>query len=293
MTYKYLSVAEMISVEKAADESGITYGKMMQNAGTNLGRIIENACSHKENGKTILGLVGKGNNGGDTLVALAYLAKKGRKTFAYVVGQRSKNDLLIKRVLDLGGEVSYSDEDANYEQLYKCLEESKIVLDGVLGTGIRLPLRAPIPNFLWCVKQKIDTFVHPPLIIAVDCPSGIDCDTGEVAEACIPASVTVCMAAVKHGLLKFPAYEFVGRLDVVGIGLDEDFLALNAYKNFVIDKEYVQGILPERKMNSHKGTFGKVLVVGGSQSYPGAPLLSGQAAFRSGAGWVVMAVPES
>ncbi|MDP2993760.1 MAG: NAD(P)H-hydrate dehydratase, partial [Anaerolineales bacterium] len=125
----------------------------------------------------------------------------------------------------------------------------------------------------------------------VDCPSGVDCDTGEVAEECIPADATVTLAAVKQGLLKLPAYDLIGELRVVDIGLLNELKSWQAIKNEVANDTLATFLLPERPTDAHKGTFGTVLVVAGSVNYPGAALLAGKAAYRIGAGLVKLAVP--
>jgi len=165
----------------------------------------------------------------------------------------------------------------------------------VLGTGIRLPLKPEIAKLLAYVRRVVADI--PDLhVVAVDCPSGVDCDSGEAASECIPAELTVSMAAAKHGLLKFPAYNYVGRLQFIGIGLGEDIpypASWQALKRFVPDETWVHSALPPRPLNAHKGTFGTALVVAGSLNYSGAPLLAGKAAYRAGAGLVTLAVPDS
>jgi len=126
----------------------------------------------------------------------------------------------------------------------------------------------------------------------VDCPSGMDCDTGEAAAESISADLTVTMAAVKQGLLKLPAYELVGDLQVVDIGLPEDLPSLKSVQTEVAEEDMIAALLPERPLDAHKGTFGTALIVAGSVNYTGAALLSGQAAYRVGAGLVTMAVPS-
>jgi NAD(P)H-hydrate epimerase len=132
-------------------------------------------------------------------------------------------------------------------------------------------------------------------VVAVDCPSGVDCDSGQAAAECIPAKLTVTMAAMKRGLLRFPAYNLVGRLQTVGIGLKENPPMPDAWeriKRIVPGREWVAQQLPDRPFEAHKGTFGTVLVIAGSTNYTGAALLAGLAAYRVGAGLVTMAVPE-
>jgi NAD(P)H-hydrate epimerase len=144
---------------------------------------------------------------------------------------------------------------------------------------------------LAAVNTAVAELPWPPYVVAVDCPSGVDCDSGEAAPEVIPASVTVCMAAVKQGLLKFPAFELAGELRVVDIGLTEKLKLWKQIKHFVADDELVEDVLPARPADSHKGTFGTALIVAGSINYTGAALLAGRAAYRIGTGLVQMAVP--
>ncbi len=130
-----------------------------------------------------------------------------------------------------------------------------------------------------------------PFVIAVDCPSGVDCDSGDVADQTVPADLTVTMAAVKQGLLKLPAFEYIGELDVIDIGLPDDLASLMDVKTEVPDADWIAAMLPERPLASHKGTFGTALLAAGSLAYTGAAALAGEAAYRSGAGLVTLAIP--
>lgn len=290
MIEKFVSVAEMISIEKAADAAGLTYDLMMANAGKALAQAVIEAYGHLPQ-KTVLGLVGKGNNGGDTLVALDHLIEDGWTATAYLIGDRSK-DPLFKRYLQIGGEFFSLADDNGYKNLCTLVKNNAVILDGLLGTGIHLPLRDPIHKVLRVVNDVINNSSTPPKVVAVDCPSGIDCDNGDAAPDTLKAELTVCMAAVKRGLLAFPAFEFLGELKVVGIGLSEELKPWKEIHRFVVNQEYVFNNLPERPSDAHKSTFGNVLIVAGSLNYSGAVLLSGRAAFRSGAGWVTLAVPS-
>ena len=141
------------------------------------------------------------------------------------------------------------------------------------------------------VNDVLDVMDVPPFVIAVDCPSGVDCESGETAVECIPADLTVTMAAVKQGLLKLPAFEYAGEMYVVDIGLPDDLPAFEKVRTEVADEMLVSGLLPERPVDAHKGTFGTALIAAGSANYTGAALLAGKAAYRVGAGLVTMAVP--
>jgi hydroxyethylthiazole kinase-like uncharacterized protein yjeF len=107
----------------------------------------------------------------------------------------------------------------------------------------------------------------------------------------LDADATITMAAVKQGLLKIPAFELAGEIHVVDIGLKEEFPTWKAVIDEVADEEIISSILPRRAADAHKGTFGTALIVAGSINYTGAVLLSGKAAYRSGAGLVTLAIP--
>ncbi|MFN2196907.1 MAG: NAD(P)H-hydrate epimerase, partial [Anaerolineales bacterium] len=137
---KLVSVEEMIAIEKAANASGLTYEKMMANAGRGLADVIQDRFGFLDE-EGALGLIGSGNNGGDTLVALAHLAEEGWKADAYIVKAREKDDPLVERLVEAGGSVVQFADDRNFAQLDRLLDEAGLLLDGVFGTGIKLPLR--------------------------------------------------------------------------------------------------------------------------------------------------------
>lgn len=288
---KLVTVSEMRLIEEQANKTGFSYETMMENAGHGLAAEIE-LLAHTENEeREILGLIGPGNNGGDALIALAHLAANGWKVRAYLVKRGVDGDRLVERLKKEDGEIILEKNDADYGQLSAFVGTADVVVDGLLGTGLSLPLRPEIANILQAVNHAIAELSWPPYVVAVDCPSGINCDSGESAEDTIPASLTVCMAAIKQGLLKFPAYDLVGELRVVDIGFDENITIWENIKNFVADDEMVADILPLRPADSHKGTFGTALIAAGSINYVGAPMLAGKAAYRVGAGLVQLAVP--
>lgn len=283
---KLVTVSQMQTIEKEADANGLTYDQMMQNAGQGLADILFDLFEDDVETE-VVGLVGPGNNGGDTLVALAELAQEGWKARAYLV--KRKKDELVKRFTEAGGEV-LSGENA-FEKLAEAIETADVLLDGVLGTGAKLPLKKDVAEFLSEVNDLLDGLDEAPLVVAVDCPSGVDCDSGEVADETIGADLSITMAAVKQGLLKLPAFEYVGDLEVIDIGLSDDLPSFKDVKTDVAEPDVVSALLPERPLESHKGTFGTALIAAGSVNYTGAALLAGEAAYRVGVGLVTMAVP--
>ena len=283
---KLVTVSQMQAIEKEADANGLAYEQMMENAGQGLADIVLELFIDEVEPE-VVGLVGPGNNGGDTLVALTALAIEGWKASAYLV--KRKKDDLVKRFTDAGG-VVISGEKA-FEKLAESIDVADVLLDGVLGTGVKLPLKKDAAELLAEVNDILDSLDEAPLVIAVDCPSGVDSDSGEVADETIPADLTITMAAVKQGLVKLPAFEFVGELEVIDIGLPDDLASLKDLYTEVAEEDTVAMLLPERPLESHKGTFGTALIAAGSVNYTGAALLAGEAAYRVGAGLVTLAVP--
>jgi ADP-dependent NAD(P)H-hydrate dehydratase / NAD(P)H-hydrate epimerase len=288
---KLVTVAEMLEIEREADAAGLSYAQMMDNAGLGLAEVIQDELGYLQEAG-ILALVGSGNNGGDALVALAHLAEEGWMATAYLARPRPANDSLVKRLVDAGGIVEKAETGKQFEKLDELLTRHDVLLDGVLGTGIKLPLKAELALVLEHVRQFIASGDGPGVVVAVDCPSGVDCESGEAAGETIPADLTVTMAAIKQGLLKFPAFNLVGELRLVGIGLPDDLPAWSAVRRFVVDSACVRERLPERPLDAHKGSFGTAMIVAGSLNYTGAAYLAGKAAYRAGSGLVNLAIPS-
>ncbi len=284
---KLVTVAEMRAIEQATDARGWSYAQMMQAAGTGLARIVATQYRHLAE-HTVLGLVGKGNNGGDTLVALAELQRMGWEVAAYLVHPRA-DDPLVARVAQGGGWILEASDDPRLETLARAVADRAVLLDGLLGTGIRLPLRPPYDAILQVAKEAAQA--HGTAVVAVDVPSGIDCDTGEAADAVIPADMTVTMAAAKLGMTRLPALALVGRVVAVDIGVPDDLPEWQAVRRYWVDPDMVVEALPARPPDAHKGTFGTALLVAGSVNYTGTAALAAEAAYRVGAGKVVLAVP--
>ena len=290
---KLISVAEMRAIEKEANANGLSFDQMMENAGHNLAHEVMELAYYQDNEEEIqvLGLVGPGNNGGDTLVALSHLAEKGWSARAYLVNRKATGDPLVKRLEDADGEVYQAGEDNGFQQLQAFIETTDVLLDGVLGTGFKLPLKDDVGRVLTAVQGFLAEMDWPPTLVAVDCPSGVDCDSGEAVSQAIPADATVTMAAVKQGLLKLPAYELLGELRIVDIGPLENLKNWQSLQNEVADEALATALLPGRPTDAHKGSFGTALIAAGSLNYTGAPMLAGKAAYRIGAGLVTLAVP--
>jgi hydroxyethylthiazole kinase-like uncharacterized protein yjeF len=127
----------------------------------------------------------------------------------------------------------------------------------------------------------------------VDCPSGVDCESGKAAAECIPADLTLCMQAVKAGLLRFPAFEYTGEIGLAELDFPEDLPTWEKVHDQAVDPLMVSDWLPRRELDSHKGDFGTLMMAAGCVNYPGAVLLAGKAAYRTGVGLLRIAIPLS
>ena len=305
----------MRRIEAAADAAGHSYAAMMEQAGQAVAEAITARRETRE--RSVLVLVGPGNNGGDGLVAARYLAEAGARPACYLLKPRDPAaDENFRLAQERGLSIVLAGEDGQRHQLRRLVRKADVVVDALLGTGARLPLRGALAEILASVGQalaerretprrQLTTLIPSsapvlgkgpaerdrPFVVAVDGPSGLDYDNGALDEAALPADLTVTFAYPKLGHFCFPGAGSLGELVVADIGADPalaDDVALE-----VITLEMVREWLPLRPPDAHKGTFGKTLIVAGSINYTGAAYLSGAAATRAGAGLVTLALPAS
>ena len=279
-----VSVKEMVQYEKNANLNGTSYETMMRNAGNGIAAWLRNNLDLKHG---VVGLAGSGNNGGDTLIALTHLSNHNVRTFAFLLKQRP-DDPLVLEYLNAGGVVVDISAGENLSALEALLSQNAIILDGILGTGFRLPLRGPISLLMADIHKSVNK-APAARIIAVDCPSGVDCDSGEVSSETLAAETTLTMAAAKQGLLKYPARAYTGNIERIEIGIPIKNPTTEPCLPKLIDREMVNALIPQRPETSHKGTFGTCLVLAGTEKYSGAAYLAGKAAYRAGCGLVNIA----
>ncbi|MDZ7780261.1 MAG: NAD(P)H-hydrate dehydratase [Gemmatimonadota bacterium] len=263
---------------RAIDRSGVPERVLMENAGRAAAVILDR--SYPEG--PVVGLVGAGNNGGDALVALRVLAAWGREVRAVLVADRPTDDPLLH-----GWPIPVVVEDGwTAEDWAGVLSEASVVVDGVLGTGVRGAPRERQAGAIRAVNASAAS------VLAMDVPSGIDPDGGSVPGDAVRADVTVAFGAPKVGALVHPARAAVGRLVVVEIGFPP--LESGEARAFVSTPPWARDQLPRRSSDTHKNAVGRVLVVGGASGMAGAALLAARGALRAGAGIVrVCTVPEN
>jgi len=231
-------------------------------------------------------IVGKGNNGGDGLAISRQLINLGKKVKTYLVFEDEfSGDAKINREIlrSMNIPVKFC---SDLEELIIDIKTSDCVVDAIFGTGIKGEITGIAKDVIEAVNQ------HSKFTLSVDVPSGINSDTGEVSSATIKADKTVTFAAYKRGMLLYPAADFTGEVKVTNIQIPD--MAFDAMGILVdtTDDEFVNKAMPKRKQNSHKGDYGKILVIGGKLGMGGAVMLSSLAALKMGAGLVTVCIPK-
>lgn len=263
---KVLTVEEMVEAEKAADTAGHSYAEMMRLAGQAVADATYQRFPDAIEAGKVLVLVGPGNNGGDGLIAGRYLLGMGAEVEVFLWKPRACDLPLC-------------------EELVQGVRSADIVIDALLGTGVSRPIEGDLAEILQTVRDNLHGKV-----VAVDCPSGLNCDTGVLDPLALRADLTVTFAAAKRGHFLPPGAGSCGKLAIADIGIADKFL--DSVQVEMMTEGEAQGVLPVRDFDGHKGTFGAVLVVGGSDAYMGAPILAGMGAYRAGCGLVGLRIPD-
>jgi NAD(P)H-hydrate epimerase len=275
----------MRAVEQRAVEAGGSIGELMEAAGIAVAQEAWLAVGLTP-GRRVLVLVGPGNNGGDGLVAARHLAEWDADVAVYLVTARPSSDENLARVRQLDIPVFVAPDDAGYQALDEAMSRAELVVDALLGTGHSRPIDASLAEILRRLQQTKSS-AHPPQVISVDLPTGVDADSGNADPLAVSADMTVTLGFAKAGLYLLPGSEFAGQVQVVDIGLPKD--AERDIGLELLSTAWVRERLPARPESANKGTFGRVLVVAGSDNYVGAARLAAEGCYRAGAGLVTIA----
>jgi NAD(P)H-hydrate epimerase len=288
---RLVTAGEMRAIDgKAIEEYGIPGIVLMENAGKCVVDAVIRQLGGSVQGKAITIFVGKGNNGGDGLVVARHLLNMGADVRVLMITEPAglkgdaQTNLAIWQKL---GQKIYLVHQTNGINLVKVsLLSTDLIVDAMFGTGFKGVVSEKISRII----ELINTSGLP--IVAVDIPSGLEADTGNIGGACVNASVTVTFGLPKLGMVLEPGATVTGTLEVVDISLPKPLLTANSTK-YLLSLDMITKWLPERKSSNHKGDFGRVLVVAGSKGMLGAAMLTATAALKSGSGLVTLAVPAS
>lgn len=297
-TDRLVSAEQMRQIEAAGVQAGISYVQMMQTAGRAVGESVWRYLENLESARSVVCLIGPGNNGGDGLVAAAYLAHATKKNIEFptavtliLLKPREQDDpnWVALQPHNLSAILWNADDQAIVQQVRELTDQADAVIDALFGTGFKLPLRHEAASLLRTVKEAAPEHLQ---VYAVDLPSGIDADTGQAAPETIRATDTITFEAAKIGMVCPPAVDLVGYVQVVSLGLPNMLPERDSIQRFVMSPQVVREWIPDRESDSNKGTFGKALIAAGSGNYVGAAALSATAAYRIGAGLVAVATPQ-
>lgn len=261
---------------------------LMENAGASVvTEIIHNFPKSKTN---VFVVAGSGNNGGDGFVIARRLIDYGYEVnlCLAVDEEKLKGDAKIHFNAYKSRNLPYflfSKEGMNY--FLTVLEKCTIVVDALLGTGVKGEVRSPFYEIIEQINRS------NKIVISVDIPSGVNANTGEVTNIAVKATKTITFAMPKIGFFLGQGPQYIGQWKVKDISVPElavERLQLQLPK--LLDKETALKCLPKRPKHGHKGTFGHCIIVGGCVSYVGAPQYTAKAAFHTGVGLVTVAIPN-
>jgi ADP-dependent NAD(P)H-hydrate dehydratase / NAD(P)H-hydrate epimerase len=260
-------------IEKAAIASGVTGFEMMQKAGAIVFAELQN---HWPDAKAVSVFCGTGNNGGDGFVVATLASLAGLEVSVYCIGAVSTLKDEAKSAFNALKETNAKLMDFDQSLVI----DADVVVDALCGIGLK---GAPRKVFLDVFDVINDADIG---VLAVDIPSGLNADSGYVAEEAVIADVTVTFIAEKPGLFTGDGPDFAGSVMMHDLDLSDEVLSAADPDVDVFSAQELNEILPPRIKNIHKGQVGHVLVIGGHAGMSGAPVLSALGALRVGAGLV-------
>jgi ADP-dependent NAD(P)H-hydrate dehydratase / NAD(P)H-hydrate epimerase len=276
---------------RTIDEIGIPAIVLMENAGRQAVAAMEAAFDDLATSHVGV-LCGRGNNGGDGFVIARTLVQRGVETSVFLLGSvadvrgdaRTNLEVLGRIGLTVVEITNAQEWELHFSEISRC----ELLVDAILGTGFH----GQLSGLLETVVADVNGLGVP--VVAIDLPTGVSADTADVEGEAIEASMTVTLAAPKIPLVLPPADSHSGDLVIADIGIPLPLLdEVEGPYIELLTRERMRELVPARSAESHKGDFGRVLVVAGSLGRSGAAHLAGLGALRSGAGLVTIATPKS
>ncbi|NIQ07276.1 MAG: NAD(P)H-hydrate dehydratase [Candidatus Korarchaeota archaeon] len=276
---KFLLPEEVYEADLNARFLGLPVSKLMENAG----KAVADAVNEKIKQGTVAVAAGMGNNGGDAFVTARHLHSMGYRVKVAILGSKElikseearENFELLRNLR--GIDITEITTSTNIDTLEHILSSADIIIDGILGIGIKGGARGLPAEAIEAINQT-----EGKTVFSVDVPSGLDVSAGKVKGSCVKADITVTFSGRKNGLT--PAIG--GEILVKSIGIPPEARTYVGPGNLLIP-------LQKRDPWSHKGDFGRILLIGGSQKFSGAPALSALSCLKSGADLAVVFAPES
>lgn len=277
------------------DDTGLPLLLLMEGAALAVRNTVNNLFARESADKIkILILAGRGQNGGDAFACARLLAADGHEVICREIfpGAELPPEAKANRsaLLRLGFDLGYPQKNDFFTPV------PQVIIDGVFGTGLHYG--RPLPDgFVRVSKNTAEAGIKGAVVVAIDIPSGVDCDTGQICSGAIKADHTVTFVRPKIGLCAAPARFLTGKIHTASIGVSNEMVGsalekTNEPECFLAVKEIFNKWKISRSGDSHKGMFGRTLIIGGSEGMPGAVVLAARAAARSGTGLLYLSVPE-
>lgn len=264
---------------------------LMEQAALRVAELVSLKLGGQVINKRLLVFAGKGNNGGDGFAAARLLDKAGANVTVFLIcppGELKGDALTNYRILQqFGVKIYILQKEADLQRVVLALINTDLIVDALYGTGFKGNITGLTANLVEMLNES-----SVP-ILSVDLPSGLDADTGKIGDIVIKAEATITFGLPKIGLILEPGAGYAGELWLGDISLPNQLIEKASYKTKLVTADFCRKLLPRRSSIGHKGTFGHVFAIGGSEGMTGAICLASEAALRTGAGLVTAGIPRS
>ena len=284
---RLLKSDEMKRVDAHANQFGLSYQRMMENAGSACARNIRSIVE-KEQGvrRNVAILCGKGNNGGDGFVIARKLLESGYRVCLILVSGypgTGEAKYMYKLMTELNVPTVWY--DADQPKAMQTVKSADVIVDAVFGFSFYGTINPELAKLFKLVNDS------EAMVFAVDMPSGAYCDSGLCDENCIRADYTIAVSALKPAHILHPAADCCGDIIIANIGIPEESYSAVGSSLYTYHANEIADRFPVRRIDAHKGDFGHLLCICGSRNMPGAAYMAVKAALRSGTGLVTAAFP--
>lgn len=260
----------------AINQIGIPSMVLMERAALAVANCMKKHINYDDK---IIAVCGTGNNGADAIAVARILKLQGYDTDVVIVGNTEKCSKESNQQINIAENLGIS----IYNNVN--ISEYTIIIDGMFGIGLNQPVRGNYLDYIKSINNEENT------VFSVDVPSGVSATNGKLLGDAIKANFTITFGYNKIGLILYPGCQYAGEVMVADIGFPQIKIEKNDYKYYIYENCDLSK-LPKRTDNSHKGSYGKVLIIAGSKGMNGACFLSSKAAYRTGAGLVKALIPR-
>lgn len=277
------------ALEKLSTEKGTSMAELMTNAGNAVADAVLGEFPSVQ-GKKLVILCGKGNNGGDGYVCANRLFENNALVRVVLLQGPPATGLAMNAFKELYSAIPVhdfcqEDEDGKADIL-SYIANADVIVDGIFGFGFKGAVRGYLTDIIKAVN------VSEAFKLAIDVPSGVCCDSGEVLGEAVKADFTVTFTAAKPSFFIEPGKSYCGKFKVASVGIDGADIKNMPTEFAVLTDSDAKKLMPTRKSDSNKGTFGKLVIVCGSMGMIGACIMCAKGALRSGVGLVNIVVTK-